>query len=338
MGRYLARRLVLAVVTLFGISVLTFTLSRIIPGDPARLAAGPSATPSSIVALRKEMGLDQPVPVQFRRYLVGLVHLDFGQSVITRGAVRDDLTRYFPATLELILFAFLIYFAIGVPLGVMAALTHGRWPDLVIRLGANIGYAIPLFLTALWLQYFFYYKWGLFPSGGRLPILVNPPPHRTGLYLIDSLLAGKFWLFSQALYHLLLPGMALALSLLAIAARFTRASLLSELGKEYVRVARLKGLSRFQIVVKHALRNSLIPVLTMTGVQFGYFVGGSVLVETVFLWPGTGLYAYNAINNVDYAPIMGVTLVTSFVFVMTNLAIDLLYPVLDPRIRLTGRR
>jgi peptide/nickel transport system permease protein len=227
---------------------------------------------------------------------------------------------------------------IGIPLGVLAALTSGRWPDLMVRLFANVGYAVPLFLTALWLQYFLYYKLGWFPSGERLPPLIAPPPTVTGFYVIDSLLAGDLWLAWQSIYHLILPASALALSLLAIAARFTRASLLTELDKEYVRIAHVKGISRSRVVVRHALRNSLIPVVTMTGIQFGYFVGGSVLVETVFLWPGLGLYAFNSINALDYEPIMGVTLVTSFVFVMTNLVIDLLYPVLDPRIKMAGRR
>jgi peptide/nickel transport system permease protein len=284
------------------------------------------------------MGLDQPLHVQFFNYVKGLTRLDFGRSVITRRPVRDDLVRYFPATVELIVAAFALYLLVGIPAGVIAALTRGRWPDLLIRVVSIIGYAVPLFVTALWLQYGFYFKLGLFPSGERLPVLTTPPERVTGFYTIDSLLAGDFDLFLTTLHHLSLPAMSLAISLTAIAMRFTRASMLNELSMDYVKMARLKGLRRFAVVVKHALRNSLIPVVTITGIQLGYFIGGSVLIETVYQWPGVGFYAYRGILNFDYAPVMSVTLVTSFFFVMINLVIDLLYPILDPRISLTGRR
>jgi peptide/nickel transport system permease protein len=284
------------------------------------------------------MGLNLSLPVQYGHYLDGLAHLNLGSSIITRDPVRTDLSNYFPATLELVIAAFLIYLLIGIPLGVLAALTKDRWPDAVIRTGTSVLYAVPLFLTALWLQYFFSYRWRLLPQGTELPAFTNPPTRITGMYVVDSLLSGNWSLLATSLRYLLLPAVSLALGLLAIAARFTRASMLTELGKDYVKMAYLKGLSKARVIVKHVLRNSLIPVVTMTGVQFGYFIGGTVLVETVFLWPGIGLYSYNAITSLDYAPILGVTLVSSIFFVLANLAVDLLYPVLDPRISLLKGR
>jgi peptide/nickel transport system permease protein len=335
---YLVRRLGLAFLTILGVTLLTFLISHVVPGDPARLAAGPDATASSIAAIRQQMGLDLPLPVQYGHYLDGLVHLDLGRSIVTQDSVRTDLSNYFPATLELVIAAFVLYLLIGIPLGVLAALTKGRWPDTVIRIGTSVLYAVPLFLTALWLQYFFTYRWRLLPQGKELPPFTEPPTHITGIYVLDSLLTGSGPLLATSLRFLILPAVSLALGLLTIAARFTRASMLTELGKDYVKMAQMKGLSRARVVLKHALRNSLIPVVTMTGVQFGYFIGGTVLVETVFLWPGIGLYSYNAITSLDYAPILGVTLVSSVFFVLANLAVDLLYPVLDPRISLVKER
>lgn len=338
MGLYLVRRVGLAIITILGVTLLTFVISHVVPGDPARLAAGPDATASSIAAIRQQMGLNLPLPVQYGRYLDGLVHLNLGRSIITGDSVRTDLGNYFPATLELVIAAFLIYLLIGIPLGVLAALTKNRWPDAVIRIGTSVLYAVPLFLTALWLQYFFSYRWRLLPLGNELPPFTSPPTHITGMYVVDSLLSGNWSLLATSLRYLVLPAVSLALGLLAIAARFTRASMLTELDKDYVKMAYLKGLSRARVIFKHALRNSLIPVVTMTGVQFGYFIGGTVLVETIFLWPGIGLYSYNAITSLDYAPILGVTLVSSIFFVLANLAVDLLYPVLDPRISLLKGR
>jgi peptide/nickel transport system permease protein len=328
----------LAILTVLGVTLLTFVISHVVPGDPARLAAGPDATQNSIAAIRRQMGLNQPLPLQYVKYLDGLLHLNLGRSIITQNPVRTDLSRYFPATLELVIAAFLIYLLVGIPLGVLAALTRGRWPDTGVRLTTSGLYAVPLFLTALWLQYFFYYRWRLLPQGNELPPFSNPPTRITGMYVVDSLLTGNMPLFWTSLRYLILPAMSLALGLLAIAARFTRASMLTELDKDYVKMAHLKGLRKSRVIIKHALRNSLIPVVTMTGVQFGYFIGGTVLVETVFLWPGMGLYSYNAITSLDYAPILGVTLVSSIFFVLANLLVDLLYPVLDPRISLLKGR
>jgi peptide/nickel transport system permease protein len=266
-----------------------------------------------------------------------LARLDLGRSIITQRPVKDELAQRFPATFELIFVAFFLYLVIGIPLGILSALAAGRWSDFGIRVFSVVGYAIPLFVTALWLQYFLYYQLGWFPSGERLPVIVSPPARVTGFYLVDSLLAGNLSLFSASVRHITLPALALALGLIAVATRFTRASMLTELNKDYIKMGHLKGLKKADVIVRHALRNSLIPVVTITAIQFGYLVGGSVLVEAVFLWPGVGFYAYNSVLNLDYAPIMGVTLVTSFIFVMTNLLIDLVYPVLDPRIKLAGR-
>ena len=335
---YIVRRLVTFCITLFGIVILTFMISHIIPGDPAALAAGPTATRATVEALREDMGLNKPLVTQFVDYLQGITQLDFGRSIMSRRPVSEDLLLYFPATLELVIVAFMLYLLLGIPLGIISALARGRGVDIAIRFFSIVGYATPLFVLALWLQYIFYYQLDLFPSGNRLPFLLQPPPRVTGFYLIDSLLVGDTKLFMTSLHHLVLPVISLSLTWLAIATRFTRASMLNELGKDYIKMARLKGLKPWQVVIRHALRNSLIPVITMTSVQFGYFIGGSVLIEVVYLWPGVGTYAFNSTVSLDYAPVMGVTLVTSFVFISVNLLVDLLYPVLDPRIKLTGAR
>jgi peptide/nickel transport system permease protein len=310
----------------------------VIPADPARIAAGPTAGPAQVESLRRAMGLDRPAPEQYLRYLQGIVQLDFGRSIRTQRAVADELLLYLPASLELILFSFALYTVIGIGLGALAAVQHNSWIDIGIRIVSVVAFAIPVYVLGLWLLYGLYFQLDWFPSGGRLDIQTRPPAPVTSLLLIDSLIAGNIPVFLEALHHLLLPALTLTLGLLAIATRITRSGMLNELNSKYVQVARLKGVREFNVVTRHALRNSLIPVLTLMGVQFGYLVGGTVIVETIFQWPGIGLYAFRAITALDYAAVMGVTLIATFIFVMTNLFLDLLYPVLDPRIAVWGER
>lgn len=333
---YLIRRLGFFVIILFGVTILTFTLSHVVPGDPAQLAAGPGASREAVEEIRRLNGLDDPLPEQFVRYLGNLTRLDLGTSIVTRRPVTEELASRIPASLELILVAFIAYLAIGIPLAILAATTRRPWVDFAVRFFATTSFAIPSFVLAFWLQIVFFFMLGWLPASGRLSLTTPRPDSVTGLLTVDGLLAGRPDAVVDALAHLVLPAAALAFGLMAIAVRITRATLLTELDKDYVKVARLKGLPETAIIRRHVLRNALIPVLTLVGVQFGYLVGGTLVVETVFAWPGLGFYAFNSILNIDYAPVMGVALVTTGVFVTINLVIDLLYPVIDPRIRLWG--
>ena len=332
LARYGLRRLLLLIPTLLGVSLLTFALSRLVPGDPARLAAGAQATPEMYEQIRREFGLDQPLPAQYWTYVTGLLQGDWGRSILSRRPVAEDLATYWPATLELVLVAMTIAVAIGVPLGVLAAVRSDRPADQVSRLVALLGVSVPAFWLAVLLQLFFGLRLGWLPVSGRLPALTDPPSHLTGLYLVDSLVTGHWDTAGAAARQILLPALTLSFPALATIMRFTRASLLETLGQDYVRTARAKGLVERGVVLRHALRNALIPTLTMIGLSFVWSMGGSVLVETVFDWPGIGLYATKSALTLDFMPIMGIALLYGVVFSLVNIAVDLSYGLLDPRI------
>lgn len=334
---YLVRRLLFLVVICFGITIMTFVISHVIPGDPARLVAGPGADKEQILAIRHHFGLDLPINQQYVRYLKNITHGDLGTSIVTRNTVSSEVTRRLPATLELVVVSFVLYLVIGLSLAVVAATTRLKAVDVAVRTLSTAAYAIPAFVLGLWLQLIFYFHLGWLPSGGRLGVLATPPHKITGFLLIDSVLDGRWGAFVDAFRHLVLPVAALTFGLLAIAVRLTRATLLSELNKDYVKMARLKGLSEAAVVRRHVLRNALVPSLALFGIQFGYLVGGTVVVETIFSWPGLGAYAFDSISALDFAPVMGVTLVATAIFVSVNFLIDLLYPLVDPRIRLWGQ-
>jgi peptide/nickel transport system permease protein len=332
---YILRRLVLIIPTLFGVSLLTFALSRIVPGDPARLAAGAQATPEMYEQIRQEFGLDKPLPLQYWDYLTGIVQGDWGRSMLSRRPVLEDLRVYWPATLELVLVAMTIAVAVGVPLGVVAAIRADRPADQVSRLVALIGVSLPAFWLAVLLQLFFGLRLGWFPVSGRLAPLMEAPPMTTGLYLIDSLVAGDWMTFRESLRQIILPALTLSFPAMATIMRFTRASLLEVMGQDYVRTARAKGAAERRVIVGHALRNALIPTITMIGLSFGWSMGGSVLVETVFDWPGIGLYATKSALTLDFMPIMGIALLYGLVFSLINIFVDITYGVLDPRVSRT---
>jgi peptide/nickel transport system permease protein len=332
-ARYLIRRLLLIVPTLVGLSILSFTISHVVPADPARLAAGPRATPDMIETIRHEYGLDRPVYAQYLIYVRNLLTGDWGRSIISQHPVLAELRQYFPATLELVLASMAIAIVLGVPLGVLAAVSQNRWPDQLSRIVAISFVSMPRFWFAIILQLTVGLALGLLPISGRLPTLQAPPRTVTGMMTVDSLLAGNLPLFALALRHLILPAFVQAVGAMAIITRTVRGDMLETLGQDFVRTARAKGLSERKVISGHVLRNAFIPTLTMIGLSFGFSLGGSVLVETVFDWPGIGLYAVNAAVNFDFEPIMGVTLLVGFIFVVLNLAVDLLYGVLDPRIR-----
>jgi peptide/nickel transport system permease protein len=330
MAGYILRRLLLVIPTLIGVSILTFVLSRIVPGDPARLAAGAQATPEMYAQIRQEFGLDDPLWKQYWNYVTGIVQGDWGRSILSRRPVLDDLRVYWPATFELVVVAMTIAVIIGVPLGILAAMRADRPTDQISRLVALLGVSLPAFWLAILFQLFFALRLGWFPVSGRLA--GDAPSTITGLYLIDSLQQGQWTTFGAALRQILLPAITLSFPAMATIMRFTRASLLEVMGQDYVRTARAKGAMERVVILRHALRNALIPTVTMIGLSFGWAMGGSVLVETVFDWPGIGLYATKSALSLDFMPIMGIALLYGFVFSMINILVDVTYGVLDPRV------
>lgn len=330
---YLVRRLVWAALLLWLVTILTFVLSHVIPGDPATFMAGFAATKQSIQAMRVEMGLDKPLPLQYLQYMQGLAHFDFGTSIRTRASVSADLSSFLPASIELGGISFVLYVLLAIPLGTLAASRRGKLLDGIFRVVSMVGSGVPVFWLAILFQEFFFAHLGWLPPGGRIDITAQPPPTVTGFYTIDSLLHGDIRLFFSVLQHLVLPVTTIVLAMLAVGLRSTRASVAQELDSPYVETARAKGISEWRLFRVHVLRNALNPVISVLGLQAGYLLGWIVLVETVFSWPGIGLYAYQSIQSLDYAPIMALTLILSFAFIVVNLVTDLLYPVLDPRLR-----
>ena len=332
MIRYIVRRLLWLVVVAVGMTLVTFVITHLIPADPAKYAAGLDATAEQIERVKRDLGLDRPLPEQYLIYLRNLARGDLGTSIITRRPVRDDLLDYFPATLELTLFAVLAVVLIGVPLGVVSATRRGGLCDFLTRILATLWAAIPVFWFGLLLQWGFYLKLGWLPAGERLdPGLVLA--RITGLVTMDAALQANGVALWSALQHLVLPVLSLALARVAIVARMTRASMLEVLGADHIRTARAKGLGEHTVIYRHALKNAALPVLTTLGTQVGFLLGGAVLVEAIFQWPGIGRYAVSSITSVDFPAIMGVTLLSSAVFVLVNLMVDVLYVFVDPRIQ-----
>jgi len=333
MFSFVARRLVLIVVVLVGLSILTFTITRIIPADPVRLAAGPRSSEQQVAALREQYGYDKPFVQQYVQYIGDLLHGDLGRSVVLRRDVGPDLQRFFPATLELVLASLLIAVVLGVPLGLISAVYRDRWPDQMARLLSLGGVSLPSFWLAIILQIRIAFEVGWIPISGRYSRLGVPPHNITGLYSLDALLALDFDALRMALRYLLLPALCLSFGALATVARTVRADALEVLGTDHIRTARAIGIPENALILKYTLKNASLNTLTQVGLFFGYTITGSVLVEDIFSWPGVGHYAVAAALSKDYVPLMGVTLLIGFAIVLVNLATDLLYAVLDPRIR-----
>lgn len=337
LGKLLTRRLLPALFSLFGVLVIAFVLTRAMPGDPAAHLAGAAATQQAIAEIREKLGLDRSLLEQFVAYVQQVAQGDFGQSFATGQPVLKDLVTRLPASLELTAAGLFIALAIALPLGVLSALRPGSWIDHVARLLTTAGVSLPTFFTGLLLVYVFYYLLGWFPAPmGRLPAFADAPDSVTGLYLVDSLIAGDLPLFGEALLYLALPAATLGIFALAPIARMTRASMLAALGSEYLRTARASRLPPWKVVLVYALQNALLPVITTLGMVFSYLLGANVLVEKVFSWPGLGSFALEALVTSDYAAVQGFVLTMGVLYVLLNLAVDVAYGLVDPRVRLSA--
>ena len=336
--KFIGKRLIYLVVMLFGVATLVFILTKMIPGEPtvANLSQRALNDPEVVAAYRAKYGLDQPVFVQYILYIKNLLHLDLGTSIRTNKPVLDELARCYPATIELALFAIILAALLGILFGVISAIKRNSILDQVVRAPSVTGVSIPSFWFALLVLYFFYYKLHIFPGPGRLSNSFSAPATVTGMYVIDSLIEGNPAKALDALQHLILPGLVLAAFTMGLITRTTRSNLLDVMSTDYIRTARAKGLSRVGLIVRHALGNALIPVLTVIGLGLGNLLGGMVLVETIFNWPGVGQFAYESVLSVDYPSIIGVALLIALNYMVINTVVDILYGVIDPRVRCNG--
>jgi len=335
MGSMLLKRVLAAIPSLIGVVIVTFLLTRALPGDPAAYFAGPAATKEAIEQIRATLGLDQPLIIQFFHYVVDLAHGDLGKSLTTGQSVADEIRARLPASAELTLLGLIVSMAIAIPLGIMAATKPGSIIDHTCRIVTTAGVSLPVFFTGLILVYVFYYLLGWAPAPlGRLDVFYSAPPTVTGFYLIDSLIARDPETFVAALKQLILPALTLGIFSLAPIARMTRASMLSVLSSDFVRTARASGLAPYTVIVTYAFRNAMLPVITTLGMVFSFLLGANVLVEKVFAWPGIGSFAVEALIASDFAPVQGFVLTMAILYVALNLLIDVLYGLIDPRVRL----
>ncbi|MBS4173138.1 ABC transporter permease [Bacillus sp. FJAT-49736] len=332
MVAYSIRRLLMLIPVLLGMAIIVFSLIHAIPGNPAQLILGQHATKESVAALTKQLGLDQPLYVQFFDYIKDLLKGDLGTSLKTQTPIKEEIWPYLSATIELSVVAMIIAIIVGVNAGIISAWFQNSWFDYVAMLLALVGVSMPIFWLGLMEQYTFSIHLDLLPTAGRDDIR-DPVQSITNLYLIDTLLEGRFDQFIVVIKHLILPSIALATIPMAIIARMTRSSMLEVMRSDYIRTARAKGLRMFWVVYKHSLKNAFIPVLTVIGLQIGLLLGGAILTETIFGWPGIGNYIYDAIQSRDYPVIQSGILLIALIFVLINLVVDLLYAAIDPRIK-----
>ncbi|KIY21812.1 MULTISPECIES: ABC transporter permease [Mesobacillus] len=332
MFTYSVRRIFSLIPVLFGLSLIVFFMIRAIPGDPAQVILGQLATKEAIADLTRELGLDQPWYVQYFHYLGGLLTGDLGESLRTKSAISTEVWPYLAATMELSFVAMMIAIVIGVNAGIISAWFQNSWFDYAAMVLALIGVSMPIFWLGLMEQWVFAINLDILPTSGREEVR-NPVEAITNFYLIDTLIQGQTAQFVEVLKHLVLPAAALATIPMAIIARITRSAMLEVMRSDFIRTARAKGLSMFWVVYKHSLKNAIIPVLTVIGLQTGLLLGGAILTETIFSWPGIGRYIYEAIGYRDYPVIQSGILIIALIFVLINLVVDLLYAAVDPRIK-----
>ena len=331
---YIIKRLSLGILAIIGVTIITFIMSHVIPGDPIALILGPHYNEAKAEKLRQEMGLNRPLLVQYFIYLKNLVRGDLGTSMRTNRPIIQDFLDYFPATLELTLFALSFSFLMGIPLGILSSTKRNSLIDHLARIFSLGGVSMPVFWLGLLMLLFFYLQLGWFPGGGRLSPYVAPPRSYTGLYILDSLLSGNWPALKSSLWHILLPAFTLGFCIIGQVTRMTRASMLEVLRQDYITTGRAKGLRESAVIYKHALRNAIAPVATLAGVLFGRLMAGAILTETIFSWPGIGWYAVEAILHLDYQPIMAFTTIVAIIYVFINIGVDILYTYINPKVRL----
>jgi len=335
MFKYIARRLVLMLVVMFGISVITFCISHLVPGDPlvANLGQTAMSDPEIVAAYEAKWGLNDPLPVQYINYMKNLFHGDMGTSIRTKQPVLSDLAQYIPATFEMATLATVFSIVFGLIFGLISAARHNKWPDHLLRVISLMGISIPAFWLSILCLYVFYLKLGVVPGSGRVGSEWLGAQFPTGFLILDAITHGEPSLLKDALRHLILPSFVLSAATMGILTRTVRSSMLEAMQQDYLRTAKAKGLSEGRILVHHVLKNGLIPSVTMFGLSYGSLLGGTVLVETIFAYPGIGLYAYKAASTLDFPAIMGTTLFIAAVNVIMNFIVDIIYALIDPRIR-----
>ncbi|MEW6624914.1 MAG: ABC transporter permease [Bacillota bacterium] len=334
---YLFKRLLLSIFVLIGLSIVIFIIARIVPGDPARMALGPRAPQFAVDALRQEMYLDKPLPVQYYYWIKGVAAGDLGRSLTTKRPVIEDVKQFLPATVELALVSAVFMIIFSILFGTLAARYRDKWIDNVIRIMAYTGVAVPPFVLAVIFVLLFGYLWPIIPVLGRLSYGVIPPPSVTGLLTIDSLLAGNFATFWNALSHLFLPALALAMGPLFQEARIIRAAMTDNMGKDYVALVTGYGIPSYKIVGKYLLKPSLIPAVSVMGLDIAALMGNAFLVEVIFNWPGISRYGMEVMLRKDLNSISAVIIIVGLIFVIINILVDLIVAYLDPRIRLGGK-
>lgn len=332
MGRFLFRRFLGLLLVMLGVSIITFVLSQLVPVDPAASALGSNAREEQIQAFRQQYGLDRPPLEQYLGYMQRLLHGDLGLSIRTRRPIIDDLHDFLPATLELSMAAMVVTLLLGISLGMVASVRRNSWVDGLARIFALLGGSLPIFFVGLLALAIFYSKLRWLPGPGRLDATLTPPPRISGLFLVDSLIVGDMALFRNALAHLILPALTLGYYSTAVVLRMTRSAMLEVLSQDYIRTARAKGLQDRIVLLDHALKNAMIPILTTIGIVFGSLLSGAVLTETVFGWPGLGRYATASAVSLDFPAVMGVTLVSAILYPVINTLVDIGYHMLDPRV------
>jgi peptide/nickel transport system permease protein len=332
-GKFILRRLLLLIPILLGLTLFIFLFIRLLPGDPAGAILGERATPESLERVRAALGLDRPLIEQYWEYLLGLARLDLGSSFLTNRDVTADFLQRFPATIELTVAAMLFALVLGIPLGLLTAKRRGTWIDNLGTVVSLIGISIPIFFLGLMLKWAFAIQWPILPDSGRIDLIEYFIPRVTNFMTVDALIAGEWGGFVDALRHLILPGIALGTIPLAIIMRITRASVVDVLNEDYVRTANAKGLPGNVVDTRHVLRNALLPVVTVIGLQTGLLLGGAILTETIFGWAGVGKWIYDAVITNDYQVIQSGVLLLALIFVLVNLIVDVSYAFLNPRIR-----
>ncbi len=331
MSQYIARRLLTLIPVLLGVSLVVFSLIRLIPGDPVTVMLGEKARAEDVARVRAEMGFNRPIYIQYGEWMGRVLRGDLGKSIINHTPVMDELKQRLSATIEMIVVGLLIGVSVGISIGILSAIKRNSWLDVVATLGALIGVSMPIYWLALILIYALAVNHQIFPPSARLDVDLTVTRY-TGFLLIDTLLMGNIRAFLNAVWHLILPSFVLSTVIMPILARLTRASMLEVLRQDYVRTAEAKGLRNNVVIMRHALKNALLPIVTVVGLQLGGLLGGALLTETIFSWPGMGLWTYRAILSRDYPIVQGAVLVSALIYVCVNLLVDISYAYLDPRI------